>query len=302
MNNQSLVSVVVPCYNHAKYIQECIKSIVEQDYGDIELIVIDDGSSDGSADKIKELIAECQERFVRFEFRARPNKGLCATLNEAIEWCKGRFVSPIASDDIMLGSKISKQVSEFEVRINQENRLVAIYSGVEYIDECGDLIQARKGGRKFFGFEEVILRSEFSPTPTFMVLREELVAVGGFNSDYSLEDFYIRLRLTRGGGVFYVMGEELVKYRRHDENLSKNTDKMWDGIMQVLGEYKDDPFYRKALASSKLTHANDIQTCSKIRSLFWFFSAVGTDIGMLLTVKPYKYVFKLMLPKWCYKI
>lgn len=84
MNQKPLVSVVIPCYNHENYVQECIKSAIEQDYENIELIIIDDGSKDESVNKIQELVPGCEKRFCRFEFRTRPNKGLCKTLNEAL--------------------------------------------------------------------------------------------------------------------------------------------------------------------------------------------------------------------------
>ncbi len=103
MNKQKpLVSVVIPCYNHENFVQDSIQSVIDQTYQNIELIIIDDGSKDGSVEKIQEMIPACQERFVRFEFRHRPNKGLSATLNEALEWCEGEYYSPIASDDIIL--------------------------------------------------------------------------------------------------------------------------------------------------------------------------------------------------------
>ena len=104
---QPLVSIVIPCYNHSQFVQETIQSIIDQDYENIELIIIDDGSKDNSVEVIQEMIPACEERFVRFEFRYRPNKGLCATLNEALEWCEGEYFSPLASDDIALPHKTS---------------------------------------------------------------------------------------------------------------------------------------------------------------------------------------------------
>ncbi|MGA6331370.1 glycosyltransferase family 2 protein, partial [Acinetobacter baumannii] len=106
LNKQPLVSIVIPCYNHANFVQDCIQSVIAQTYQNIELIIIDDGSKDGSVEKIQEFIGECEKRFVRFEFRNRPNKGLSATLNEALEWCQGEYFSAIASDDMMLNDKI----------------------------------------------------------------------------------------------------------------------------------------------------------------------------------------------------
>ncbi|MGQ0439007.1 glycosyltransferase family 2 protein, partial [Bacillus sp. B-TM1] len=86
---QPLVSVIIPCYNHRQYILNSIKSVINQTYKSIELIVIDDGSKDGSFEEIKKIESECQERFIRFECYTRENKGLSATLNEAIQWCQG---------------------------------------------------------------------------------------------------------------------------------------------------------------------------------------------------------------------
>ena len=105
------VSVIVPVYNAEKAIERCIRSILDQEYQDIECIAVDDGSKDGSVEKIQEMIPTCQKRFIRFEFRYRPNKGLSATLNEALEWCEGEYYAGFASDDIMLVSRIEKQVN-----------------------------------------------------------------------------------------------------------------------------------------------------------------------------------------------
>jgi len=84
-SNQPLVSVVIACYNHEFFVQDSIQSVIDQTYQNIELIIIDDGSKDGSVKKIQEMIPNCQQRFIRFEFRHRLNKGLSATLNEALE-------------------------------------------------------------------------------------------------------------------------------------------------------------------------------------------------------------------------
>lgn len=62
-----LVSIVIPCYNHAQFVQESIQSVIDQDYKNIELIIIDDGSKDNSIDVIKEMIPVCEERFTRFK-------------------------------------------------------------------------------------------------------------------------------------------------------------------------------------------------------------------------------------------
>ena len=105
-----LVSVCVPAYNHEKYIAECIQSIIEQDYKNIELIIINDGSKDKTDEVIKSYEQKCQERFVRFEYRNRGNRGLSETLNEMVDWSHGKYFSAIASDDILLFNKILKEL------------------------------------------------------------------------------------------------------------------------------------------------------------------------------------------------
>ena len=109
-----LVSVCVPAYNHEKYVAESIQSIIDQDYKNIELIIINDGSKDKTDEVIKSYEQKCQERFVRFEYRNRENKGLSSTLNEMLDWSKGKYFTGIASDDILLFNKISLLVYELE--------------------------------------------------------------------------------------------------------------------------------------------------------------------------------------------
>ena len=128
---QPLVSIVIPCYNHAQFVQETVQSVIDQDYENIELIIIDDGSKDNSVEVIQEMIPACEERFVRFEFRYRPNKGLCATLNEALEWCEGEYFSPTASDDILKQNKISTQLAIMLSK--KEQKIIGVFVGIELI-------------------------------------------------------------------------------------------------------------------------------------------------------------------------
>lgn len=290
-----LVSVVVACYNHEKYVQECIKSIIDQEYENIELIIIDDGSKDNSVQLIQDLVIDCERRFVNFVFRHRSNQGLCATLNEALELCKGVFLVPFASDDVMYKDRIQKQVLEFNRKFKQDSNLVAIYSGVEYVDGSSERLEIRYGSNRFCGFREVILRTEFLPSPTFMVLREKLRSVGGYNANYSIEDFYIRLKLTDRGGKFYVMKEPLVKYRRHDDNLSKKSDKIWHGVKDILDDYKDRKIYRRALSKSMMVQAHDYQASGSPKAHSFIKDALKEYPLSFFTVSLFKYIVKEFL-------
>jgi len=113
-SNMPLVSIAIPCYNHARYIRQCIESAIAQDYDNIELIIIDDGSSDDSVRVIEQLLPACRERFNNFEFRSRPNKGISATSNEALQWLSGKYFAALDSDDILMPEKISRLVPVLE--------------------------------------------------------------------------------------------------------------------------------------------------------------------------------------------
>ena len=105
-NNLPLISVVIPAYNHEKYVQECIESVIAQTYKNVELIVIDDGSKDNTWNKICELKEKCEKRFVNVIFETQKNQGTCITLNKLIDYSKGDFVAIIASDDKYLPNAI----------------------------------------------------------------------------------------------------------------------------------------------------------------------------------------------------
>ena len=95
-----LISVIIPAYNHEKYIVQTIMSIIDQSYKNLELIIIDDGSSDNTWKVIKSLKEQCLARFTKVEFITQKNQGICATLNKLISLTSGVYIYTIASDDM----------------------------------------------------------------------------------------------------------------------------------------------------------------------------------------------------------
>ncbi|MBR1871279.1 MAG: glycosyltransferase family 2 protein [Kiritimatiellae bacterium] len=107
MINPPLVSISIPAYNHEKYVQECIQSIIDQDWPRIELIVIDDGSTDSTWARIQEMRRECERRFERVVLETRPNKGCAATVRDLAALKHGEIRGGIASDDRYLPGAIA---------------------------------------------------------------------------------------------------------------------------------------------------------------------------------------------------
>ena len=106
-----MVTVVISSYNHAPYVEQSILSVIWQTYPHVELLVVDDGSTDDSVERIEAL-----RRVHGFDFRAQENRGLTRTLNEAIERAQGAFIAPFGSDDIMLEDRLSLQMSHIVTR------------------------------------------------------------------------------------------------------------------------------------------------------------------------------------------
>lgn len=245
-NKYPLVSIVIPCYNHEKFVQESIQSVIDQTYNNIELIIIDDGSKDSSVVKIQEMIESCKERFVRFEFRSRDNVGLSATLNEALEWCKGKYFSAIASDDQMISDKTEVQVEFLE----SNKEVVVVFGGVILINESNEHIEINAGAGQFYSFEDIILHNYNLPAPTQMIRSESLREVGGYSPTLFIEDWYMWLKLSQLGSI-YALNNILCHYRMHYDNSSKNIIKMNGARLDVLAVFKDSILYEESLKRTK---------------------------------------------------
>lgn len=256
-----LVSIVIPCYNHAQFVQETIKSVIDQDYENIELIIIDDGSKDNSVSAIQELVPICEERFVRFEFRSRPNRGLSSTLNESMRWCKGVYYFALASDDIIYPTIISKEVALLEKRL-----------------DCGmchthaESIYSKPNPKKIvaksyeFNFQELIRKNRVY-APTVMIRMSVLRELGGFDEDLYMEDWDMWLRILDAGYKMCFVNEVLAFYRQHENNSYKNYHKMEEASDFILDKWKDSPYYKEAKLNENLHRFNYYSEVNKIRAL-----------------------------------
>lgn len=276
-SNQPLVSVVIPCYNHESFVQDSIQSVIDQTYQNIELIIIDDGSKDGSVEKIKEMIPACQERFIRFEFRHRSNKGLSATLNEALEWCEGIYFSGLASDDLMLKQKIKRQVEIF-----QQEAVVAVFGAVQLIDNNSNKIGEIRQSDKIFAFNDLIYTDRFLPAPTQMIKLDKLREVGGFIEGMIIEDWYIYLKILESGSKIIYIDELFCSYRSHDSNTFSNPYKMALGRLQVINEFKDQNSFKKTFIKICWDNALDTLLLDFKLSLLILVSRIGYKLRNLL--------------------
>lgn len=258
-----LVTIAIPCYNHAVFVQDSIRSVINQTYKNIEFIIIDDGSTDQSVNKIKEMLIECEQRFTRFEFRDRPNKGLCNTLNEALEWAQGDYFCVIASDDQMLPEKTSLQISSFK------SDTVGVFGGVNIINNKNQILSSRVREYSETGFEDILLNKHDLPASSQMFKTDILRQVGGYNPNVKVEDWDLLLRMSKLNKKMVYIPQLLINYRKHDSNISSDNTFMYTEMIKILDQYVDEPKYAQALyIVKKRLLVNPMKKISKLKAFF----------------------------------
>lgn len=265
------ISIIIPVYNHSQYVQDCIESVIAQDHGNIELIIIDDGSTDDSVAVIEPLLPACRKRFARFEFRSLPNKGLAATLNEGLDWAEGDYFSALASDDVIMPDKTTRLLAAIE----DEPDVAGVFSGCEYIDESGQVIGSDSHSLAYFTFDDVLAHRHSLQASTQLLRTDRVRATGGYLEGVFIEDWYMWLKLTETGDSLKNIPDLLAQYRYHSTNISKQRDQMFEARKQILDHYRQRQGYRQALSVMCIWAAIDFSCQSKSRALGYLFQALA---------------------------
>ncbi len=212
MNNLPLVSVIIPCYNHEKYVEQSILSVINQTYKNIELIVIDDGSKDNSSEIIKNM----QKKF-EFTFISQKNQGVCRTLNQGVLLSKGKYIAIIASDDYWDISKIQKQIEEIQ---KNENSEFCFTQAIEFDDFSKKRIFPKRF--KMGNVLNFVFVKDFVPAGSMMFSRTLFDRLKGFNENLQAEDWDFVIR-SAANTEFCAVKEPLLYYRSHCSNTMKTT-------------------------------------------------------------------------------
>lgn len=206
-----LVSIIIPSFNHEKFVGATIESVLEQTYPCIELIVIDDGSSD---DTLK-VVRKYEQSSHGMRVIAQENQGLSQTLNNALKHAHGEYVAFIASDDVMHPEKTEKQVAFLDA--HPEYAVVA--GGYQRIDAEGNLIDADiRGPKTAQELTRDVLSGCVYHAPTATYRASALCSVGGFKPGIVNEDWYIQIMLRNFGFRFYHLPGVCAFYRIHEAN------------------------------------------------------------------------------------
>jgi alpha-1,3-rhamnosyltransferase len=210
-----LITVVIPSFNHQAYVAQSIQSVLDQTYKKIELIVIDDGSSDSSAKVIQKLLHHNE-----FKFITRKNRGLAATLNEGIKLAKGKYICFLASDDYFLPRRIEHAVSKLE---HLKKDAVATYTDGFIIDDKN---------KKLSKFSDIYPRPIVGDTYSNLIVGNWIPAMGityrttilkkfMFDIRFKIEDYALYLKIFKRNKFkidFYKSFDFC--YRQHRGNIS----------------------------------------------------------------------------------
>ena len=220
---KGLVSVIMPIYNAEKYLAETLNSIFDQDYENIEIVLVDDCSKDGSA----KIISEYQKNHPEIIYYLQEkNMGAGAARNKALELAQGQYVAFLDSDDIWLPQKISKQI-----QLMQETKSPFSYAAIEMMDENSQTIKGKRNIKETCDYR-YLLHNTIIATSSVVVDRTVL---GDFRMPLRRggQDYATWLMLLRGGAVAHGINEALVRYRVASGSLSSNKFKSIKQVWQI---------------------------------------------------------------------
>jgi alpha-1,3-rhamnosyltransferase len=219
------VSVVVPSHNHAAFIEATLRSIMKQTLWPAKLLVIDDGSSDGSARVIERVLNDCS---FPSELIARENRGLSATLNEGFGRTHGDYFAYLGSDDLWLPGFLEARVD----LLGRRPAAVLAYGHCFLVDDDNAIIDSTADWAHYAdGDARAMLLHTTAPMSPTVLYRRDALENERWNEDSKLEDYELYLRLCTAG-EFAFDPRILSAWRRHSSNVS------WDQSLMLAEQLR----------------------------------------------------------------
>jgi glycosyltransferase involved in cell wall biosynthesis len=252
-----LVTVIIPCFNAAGFVGDAIESALSQSWSAIEVVVIDDGSTDDSVGVLRRF-GDC----VRWE--TGPNRGACAARNRGLEMARGEWIQFLDADDLLLPSKIERQIKH-ALGLSQQTMSACLgvsLDGDKFFD--WQYSRAYDSASDPLGF---VLGGAL-PTPAILHARQNLSAVGGFDESLPCsQEFDLHLRLVASGLGIAQLPEQLYRVRRQPGSVSSNSLRVLMQRRQILARVKDllvlkdamSPERKQALATCMARAALQLQ-------------------------------------------
>lgn len=273
-----LVSIIVPCYNQAQYLDEALQSVLDQTYDNWECIIVNDGSPDNTKDVAKQWI----EKDYRFKYFYKKNGGLSSARNHGIEQAKGMFMLPLDADDRIDIKYVELAIKCFE----QDDSLKVVYCKAEKFGEEGGSWNLPTFSLKKLASENMIFCSAF-----FRKRDWELVGGYDINMIYGLEDWEFWIAILKNGGEVMRLEDVGFYYRVKSISMVKklNTEtrkelfeylsiKHADFFVKQLGSFMHlDSVIKKTKSGFQNKLLSEKFVIDLFCSTFFGFSVFGTD-------------------------
>jgi glycosyltransferase involved in cell wall biosynthesis len=220
----ALVSVVIPCFNYAHFLGQAIQSALDQDYPSIEIVVINDGSTDDPAAVVA--------KFPTVRYVSQENRGLAAARNAGLAHCRGELVVFLDADDRLRPGAIAAGA-----RLLEANPSLGFAAGYSTLISGGGLAQPtvnRPGCEGDDAYVSLLRRNTIRNPGTVLFRREMVEAAGGFASGVdACADYDLYLRISRNHPVAFY-DTVVAEYRKHGQNMSDNSAQMLRQALDVL--------------------------------------------------------------------
>ena len=224
-----LVSIIMPCYNHEKYVKNSLLSVIDQTYKNIELILLDDCSTDNSYTIVKGMENELHNRFRNVIIEKNSiNLGVTKTLNKMIHFSKGVYIKALATDDMLLPNAISDLVefaqnNKADIYFSDMYELMVDIDYPEVLKKYEDYSTFYKEKPSYgYGLTQELLQKSFISAPTTLIPRSTYEKYGLFDESLYIEDWEYWLRVSEAGNFAY-LDKCTVLYRMSNISLSLRT-------------------------------------------------------------------------------
>lgn len=245
-----LVSIAIITYNQKEYLKECIESILNQTYKNIEIIIADDASNDGTQEMLEEYKIRYPNKFILK--LSKTNQGITNNSNLAHFACTGKYIAWMGGDDLMFDEKIEKQVKYME-----ENTNCSIcYHNLEvFQSETKKTLYYFNEKNKYEGDVRTIIRNGTFNGACSTMVRRVKTPLKGFNESIPIaSDWLYWVETLHNGGTINYIDEVLGKYRRHKNNITKKEVQITQNevdhlnscniILSLNPDYFEDVIYR----------------------------------------------------------
>jgi len=294
--NPPKISVIIPAYNQALYISESIRSVLEQTYPEFELIVVDDGSTDETA----QILTGIQDP--RICVVRQPNSGLSAARNTGMRASSAPFITFLDADDYFLPDKL-EILSNY---LDEQSDIGLVVGRVRYIDESGNTIfESMKTPPKLV-LPELLFENPICVSG-ILLRRKWVESIGEFDESLrACEDWDLWLRLAYSGCRFAWVEHPVVAYRFHQGQMTRESERMRKAILSTLDKFFNQPelpeylrTYKNTAYASGLVHAAAFEYLSNQPDKGQRDLNEAINLDSILKEKRYKRLVELLVG-WSY--